>query len=118
MTGKFRTYKLVEIPISSSAKQEIASAALSCGMNHDKFIIGELYKIVTKAIDKTYKCVAYIDVPEENPEERLDVVVMKQVAGPISMIWPLSEDDCEFLHINYEKGLLVFPASYNFKKLG
>ena len=110
----YRTYKLVEIPVNGQP----ISTNLSCGLNHQKFIIGNLYKISTKVIEREFKCVAYIDVTEENPEECLDIVVMKQTNGPLSMIWPLSEDECEFLHIEYQNGLLVFPATYNFKSVG
>lgn len=106
-----KTYKLVEIPINGGN-----STGLTCPIEpHQTFIIGGKYKIITRVLEKLYECKAYIDVVEENPNECLDIVVMKQIAGPYNHGWPLSKADCEFLKINYESGLLVFPATYDFK---
>ena len=109
-----KTYKLVEIPINSGN-----STGLSCPLQpHQTFLIGGKYKIITRVLEKLYECKAYIDVVEENPNECLDVVIMKQIDGPYNNGWPLSKADCEFLKINYESGLLVFPATYDFKRVG
>ena len=110
-TKNIKTYKLVEIPINGGN-----STGLSCPIApHQTFVIGGKYKIITRVLEKLYECKAYIDVVEENPNECLDIVIMKQIAGPYNHGWPLSKADCEFLKINYESGLLVFPATYDFK---
>lgn len=106
-----KTYKLVEIPINNGN-----STNLSCPIKqHQTFIIGEKYKIITRVLEKIYICKAYIDI-EETSNQCLDVVIMKQIGGPYNYGWPLSESDCEFLKIKYEKDLLVFPATYDFKR--
>lgn len=107
-----KTYKLVEIPLNG----EPISTNLSCPLQpHQVFNIGAHYKIVTKVFEKLFECKAYVDVAEETPDTCLDVVIMKQIAGPYNNGWPLTKSDCEFLNIKYEKDLLVFPATYDFK---
>lgn len=111
-TKNIKTYRLVEIPINGNS----ISTQPACPLKpHQTFNIGAHYKIATRILEKIYECKAYIDVIEENPNECLDLVIMKQIAGPYTISWPLTESDCEFLHIDYENGLLVFPATYDFK---
>ena len=109
-----KTYRLVEIPVNGTG---ISASPLCPIKKHQVFNVGDHYKIVTRVLEKIYECKAYIDVVEENPNSCLDIVIMKQIAGPCGMTWALSESDCEFLHIKYENGLLVFPATYDFKKI-
>lgn len=114
VSHNIKTYKLVEIPVNGP----VISAGPVCPIKpHQIYDVGAKYKIVTRALEKLFECKAYIDVIEENPNECLDIVVMKQIGGPVYTVWPLSEKDCEFLNIKYEKGLLVFPAAYDFKKV-
>lgn len=109
-----KTYRLVEIPVN---KTGISTGPLCPIKPHQVFVIGDKYKIITRVLEKLYVCKAYIDVVKELPGECLDIVVMKQIGGPTGAIWPLSESDCEFLHIEYENGLLAFPATYDFKRV-
>ena len=112
-TKNIKTYKLIEIPLNGSG----VSTGPVCPITpHQTFKVGDRYKIMSKVLEKIYECKAYIDVIEENPNECLDIVIMKPISGQISRGWPLTESDCEFLHIEYEKNLLVFPATYEFKK--
>lgn len=113
-TKNIKTYKLIEIPINGNGN----STGLVCPrIQHQTFVVGDKYKIITRVLEKIYECKGYIDMPEENPNQCLDIVIMKQLSGPNHGTWPLSETDCEYLHIEYENGLLVFPATYDFKKL-
>lgn len=113
-TKNIKTYKLIEIPLNGP---EISTSPVCPITPHQTFIIGGKYKIITRVLEKIYECKAYIDVIEENPTECLDIVIMKQIGGFVGTNWPLSETDCEFLHIEYEKNLLAFPATYDFKKV-
>ena len=107
-----KTYKLVEIPVNGGN-----SINLSCPIQaHQIFTIGGKYKIITRVLEKLYECKAYIDI-EETTNQCMDIVIMKQIGGPYNNGWALSESDCEHLKINYESGLLVFPATYDFKKV-
>lgn len=111
VNNNIKTYKLVEITANAAT-----STGPVCPLKpHQTFNIGGKYKIITRVLEKLFVCKAYIDVLEENPNICLDVVIMKQIGGPGGTLWTLSESDCEFLHIEYENGLLVFPASYDFK---
>lgn len=113
-TKNIKTYKLIEIPLNDSG----VSVCPVCPIQpHQVFKVGDRYKIMSRVLEKIYECRAYIDVIEENPNECLDIVIMKPISGQISRGWTLSETDCEFLHIDYEKNLLVFPATYDFKKV-
>lgn len=109
-----KTYRLVEIPVNRTG---ISAGPLCPVKPHQVFVIGDKYKIITRVLEKLYVCKAYIDVIEDLPGECLDIVVMKQIGGTTGAIWPLSESDCEFLHIDYENGLLAFPATYDFKRV-
>lgn len=107
-----KTYRLVEIPVNGTG---ISAGPLCPIKPHQVFVIGDKYKIITRVLEKLYVCKAYIDVVEDLPGECLDIVVMKQISGTTGTIWPLSESDCEFLNIDFEHGLLAFPATYDFK---
>lgn len=109
----YTTYRLVEI--TSTKPEDVVVPVVP---QHQLFVIGKTYKITSKVLEKTFLCKAYIDVVEENDSECLDVVVMKQLSGPFTDIWSLTEADCEYLHIDYEQGLLVFPATYKFELVG
>ena len=109
-----KTYRLIEIPVNGTG---ISVSPLCPSKPHQVFVVGDKYKIITRVLEKLYVCKAYIDVIKENPNSCLDIVIMKQIAGPCGMTWPLSESDCEFLHIEYEHGLLAFPATYDFKRV-
>lgn len=113
-TKNIKTYKLVEIPVN---KPSVPTGPVCPLQPHQIYNIGGKYKIITKFLEKLYECKAYIDV-EETTQQCLDIVVMKQIGGPYNSGWPLSENDCEFLKIEYESGLLVFPATYDFKFIG
>ena len=111
-TKNIKTYKLVEIPINSNGNSANVSVP-----KHQTFVVGDKYKIITHLVDKIYECKAYIDVVEEVPDACLDLVVMKPISGYFNEGFELSETDCEFLKLEYEKHLLIFPATYNFKKV-
>jgi len=114
VSHNIKTYKLVEIPINGIG----VSTSPACSIPpHQIYVIGAKYKIVSRVLEKLFECKAYIGVIEKNPNECLDIVVMKQLGDSTYSSWPLSEKDCEFLNIEYEKGLLVFPATYDFKKV-
>lgn len=82
------------------------------------FKVGDYYTLSSVACDgfegktKTYELVAIVD---KFYDVDIDSVVVKQVDGDKGTVFTLSKNDCNFLGIDYEKGLQMFPISLNWK---
>lgn len=81
-----------------------------------KLKVGELYTIENKNSKEfklntnIYKMIGIVD---KIYDVNVDSVVVKLVEGETSMIFSLTQDDCDTLGIEFEEGLQIFP-----KKLG
>ena len=77
-----------------------------------KFIIGEKYALRTPGCDgfegteKIYKLIGFDD---EFGGVKIDALIVKQIAGEVGNIYTLSKNDCDYLGIEYETGLQLFP---------
>ena len=77
-----------------------------------KFIIGEKYALRTPGCDgfegseKIYKLIGFDD---EFGGVKIDALIVKQIAGEVGNIYTLSKNDCDYLGIEYEAGLQLFP---------
>lgn len=77
-----------------------------------KFKLGALYNLRSKAskVVRTYQLKKIIWAVNDNP---INVVIMKQIAGPSSIVFTLNKCDCKQFHIKYEEGLQVFSMTLN-----
>jgi hypothetical protein len=76
-----------------------------------KWIVGNHYILSYKRLDgspkitREYILKKFIYKSRGNP---LNIVIMKQVAGPMGKIFTLNREDCRKYHIKYEDGLEVY----------
>lgn len=81
-----------------------------------KFVIGDKYLLQykNKKLNKTFILKKFIYCVNDEP---LNIVIMKQINGPLSTRYTISKADCLKFHIKYEKGLEVFSMKLNWKHL-
>lgn len=106
----------IEIPINDSYttkqlfKQQIKKQIKK------KFKIGDVYYL------KTQSCVGGTPSIKEFilkkfiytiKEEKINILILKQISGHKSNVFSLTKADCEMLHVKYEPELQVWPMDIN-----
>mgnify|MGYP003298680730 CR=1 FL=1 len=85
-----------------------------------KYVVGDIYSLSiksrdnSKSIRKTFELKKFIYTINE---EEVNILIMKQLSGPTSMMFTLNKEDCKKYHIKYEEGLQVFSMYSKFVKL-
>lgn len=92
----------------SLSKREIKQQAKA--IIRKKFYIGETYYLKSSTIKRQYILKKYIYAIRD---DIVNIVIMKQISGPIGKIYTLTPHDCLNYHIKYEPGLQVFSMSLN-----
>ena len=81
-----------------------------------KWVNGRVYKIRFKGkcglrgYEKKYVLKKFIYTINQ---DTVNIVIMKQIAGPVSTIFTLNREECKRFHIKYEDGLQVMPMDFN-----
>lgn len=75
-----------------------------------KFIVGQTYYLKSNKIKREYILKKFIYTINETV---VNIVIMKQIAGPFNAIYTLNQYDCRRYHIKYEEGLQVFSMQMN-----
>ena len=84
------------------------------------FIIGEKYSLKGVSCEgfempeKVYELVA---IHDEFDGINMSSLIVKQVSGDQDKIFTLSKNDCEYIGIEYEKGLQLFPKHLNWVRV-
>ena len=84
------------------------------------FIKGEKYSLKGVACDgfdmpeKVYELVGVVD---EFDGIKIDSVIVKQLSGDKDQIYTLSKIDCDYLNIEFENGLQLFPKTLNWERV-
>lgn len=72
--------------------------------NHQYYIERDSFN---KDYKRKYKC---IKVLNEINNDNVNIIIMKQISGPLSVNYTLNEYDCKYLGIKYNKNLEVFNS--------
>jgi len=86
------------------------------GKHSVKWVNGRTYKLRFKSkcglrgYEKKYVLKKFIYTINQDV---VNIVIMKQIGGPVSTIFTLNREECRQFHLKYEEGLQVMPMSFN-----
>lgn len=104
-----------EVPvIVELTKQEARDKAKS--IINQKFVVGKTYMYRHKGVCGSRDIVKKYILKKKIYSSRgviLNILIMKQIEGPMDKIFTLPRDDCKRFHIKYEPGLQVHSMVNN-----
>lgn len=104
----------IEEPPVELSKQDAKNAAKA--QVGKKFVVGKVYMLRQKSVCGSKEIVKKYVLKKfiyTSKSEFLNVLILKQIDGPIGTIFTLNRNDCKRYHIKYEPGLQVFSMEFN-----
>ena len=107
------TLALLEPPVEMTKQEAKNKAKADIGK---KFVIGQVYMLRQKSVCGSKEIVKKYVLKKfiyTSKNEILNVLILKQIEGPVGTIFTLNRNDCKRYHIKYEPGLQVFSMEFN-----
>ena len=98
------TLALLEPPVEMTKQEAKNKAKADVGK---KFVIGQVYMLRQKSVCGSKEIVKKYVLKKfiyTSKNEILNVLILKQIEGPVGTIFTLNRNDCKRYHIKYEPG--------------